>query len=276
MKSIFITAIVVIVGVILSSRTWITRNPIPPHLMGHTLVDKTNFLSEAIVDELLQATRLASPIYSTTKEPEVFQTIEDNIGEATSVNENANGNSRCPHKLLTLDNTGKRCLLPGRIDVGLHYLKTGGVEAKKENVAKLTSRVQPFLHYILDYKSNNLTKRLLESPEMVAFARNVCPKGKPYLDPFQFNFVVQVPGQTVATHVDAVYFRHASRFHIPQWLLAVLHFSGLAKEEFVDQVQIVAYYHKWQDERAGKFLFWNDPETLQPQISLPLSRSANS
>ncbi|KAI9002110.1 hypothetical protein DFJ74DRAFT_696622 [Hyaloraphidium curvatum] len=256
---------------------FVDRTPIPAHLMNHTLVDKENFLSPEIVEELLENTRKASPIFSSTKEPAVFATVEDNIGEAVPATiDPETGAKTCPHGLLALDNSGTRCVLPGRVDVGRHYLVTGGPEAKKEEKDVLVSRVQPFLHYILDYKNVDVTKRLLEAPEMVKFAENICPPGKPYLDPFQFNYVVQVPGQTVATHVDAVYFRKASRFHMPQWLLAVMHFSGLFKEDFVDQVQIVAYYHKWTDERAGKFLFWNDPVSRKPQISLPISRSANS
>uniref|UniRef100_A0A7S3JZM6 Uncharacterized protein n=1 Tax=Aureoumbra lagunensis TaxID=44058 RepID=A0A7S3JZM6_9STRA len=270
-------AFVVIIAAIVVNFTFLAkRNPIPEHLMGYTLVDKQNFLSDSLVERLLDSTRKSSPIFSTIKEPAVFKTVHDNIGEAVPANLSNSGTAKCPHKLLTLDNTGKRCIFPGRIDVGKHYLMTGGPEARKENVELLTSRVQPFLHYILDYKTNPLTKEMLESPDMVKFAENICPKDKPFLDPFQFNYVLQLPGQTVATHVDAVYFRRASRFHMPQWLLAVMHFSGLFREEFVDQVQIVAYYHRWTDERAGKFLFWNDPVTREPELFSPISKSANS
>lgn len=37
-------------------------------------------------------------------------------------------------------------------------------------------------------------------------------------DPFQFNFILSVPGQTVALHLDAPYFFGATRFQVPQWL----------------------------------------------------------
>jgi hypothetical protein len=43
-----------------------------------------------------------------------------------------------------------------------------------------------------------------------------------------------VPGQTVSTHIDAVYFWGATRFQIPQWLLAAMAFSNMWKDEFVD------------------------------------------
>lgn len=46
---------------------------------------------------------------------------------------------------------------------------------------------------------------------------------------------MQVPGQTVATHVDGVYFWGATRREFPQWLLACMMFSGLFQDEFIHQ-----------------------------------------
>jgi len=71
-----------------------------------------------------------------------------------------------------------------------------------------------------------------------------------------------VPGQTVATHIDAVYFWGATRFQFPQWLLAAMVFSDMWQEQFVDQVQVVAYYHQWSPDNvkgAGEFLYWDQP-----------------
>ena len=88
--------------------------------------------------------------------------------------------------------------------------------------------------------------------------RKVCPKDKQHLDPFQFNFIVQIPGQTVATHLDAPWYYGASRFEFPQWLLVAMTFSGLFQERFIDQVQVVAYLHEWiptLDDR-GDFVYY--------------------
>ena len=46
-------------------------------------------------------------------------------------------------------------------------------------------------------------------------------------------------------HIDAPYFLGASRFIYPQWLLAVMVMSGLFEEQFIHQVQVVAYFHEW-------------------------------
>lgn len=73
---------------------------------------------------------------------------------------------------------------------------------------------------------------------------------------------------TQATHLDGVYFKGATRFQFPQWLLAAMKFSQLWEDDFVDQVQVVAYYHEWEDEdRGGLFALWDDnapPKFIQP------------
>ena len=114
---------------------------------------------------------------------------------------------------------------------------------------------------------------LQKDEKFQAASRAVCPAGKPYLDPFQFNFIVNIPGQTVAHHIDGVYFWGATRFEFPQWLLAAMKFSGLWEKEFVGQVQVVSYLHKWTDERAGKFVYWT--ENGDAKSMNPTSRSAN-
>ena len=40
----------------------------------------------------------------------------------------------------------------------------------------------------------------------------------PAQERFQFNFILSVPGQTVALHLDSPYFLGATRFQVPQWL----------------------------------------------------------
>jgi hypothetical protein len=119
-----------------------------------------------------------------------------------------------------------------------------------------------------------VVKALFDSEVFQQAATDVCPPDKLVLDPLQYNFIVSVPGQTVALHVDAVYMFGATRFHFPQWLLAVMKFSGLYEEEFIHQVQIVAYLHRWVDDRDGQFVYWdsnNQEKYIPPR---PLSGSA--
>jgi hypothetical protein len=55
-----------------------------------------------------------------------------------------------------------------------------------------------------------MIKELFENDKFVSAAKKICPKEAPYLDPFQFNYIVQVPGQTVSLHIDSPYFWGAS------------------------------------------------------------------
>jgi hypothetical protein len=166
----------------------------------------------------------------------------------------------------------KSCVLPSRIDVGRHYITTGGFEGLKENLDDLTSRILSFGRYMFNLTEFPTVEKLFASDSFQEAAKRVCPVDKQYLDPFQFNFIIQVPGQTVALHVDGVYFWGATRFQIPQWLLAVMKFSGLFESEFIDQIQVVAYLHRWtsEDSKDGSFVFWrqNGKEEYVPATPL--------
>jgi hypothetical protein len=116
-------------------------------------------------------------------------------------------------------------------------------------------------------------KALFEDQHFLETSSAVCPEGKKYLDPFQFNFIINTPGQTVAHHIDGVYFWGLSRFQVPQWLLAAMKFSGMWDDLFVNQVQVVSYLHNWTDDREGKFVFWT--ENGEAKSMNPTPRSAN-
>mmetsp|Transcript_26797 Transcript_26797/g.63743 ORF Transcript_26797/g.63743 Transcript_26797/m.63743 type:complete len:357 (+) Transcript_26797:273-1343(+) len=91
----------------------------------------------------------------------------------------------------------------------------------------------------------------------------ICPRDQQILHPFQSNIIIEVPGQTVALHLDLPYFWGATRAHVPRWLLTTMVGSGLFQDRFIPQVQIVGYVHRWNDtDRGGDFVFWdeNTPE----------------
>ena len=92
---------------------------------------------------------------------------------------------------------------------------------------------------------------MTESERFAGAARKICPEGRQHLDPLQFNVIVNVPGQTVALHIDSVHFWGTSRFQFPEWLLAAMAFSGLWQDRFVPQVQTVAYFHNWTAAESG-------------------------
>lgn len=119
--------------------------------------------------------------------------------------------SICENKLLTPNLNRTKCVLPSRVDVGRHFIITGGPDAIRENVADMTARVQSFGRYITNLESHPLFLEIFNDPKFKKNAESVCPESKRFLDPFQVNFILQVPGQTVATHLDAPVFWGATR-----------------------------------------------------------------
>lgn len=216
---------------------------LPAHLLGNPVRVFPALLDDVTQAELVALTR-ALRVFPTVTGAEANYTIaHEDIGEGF---ENSplkrGGRAVCAHPLLLLSPDGQRCILPGRADVGRHYIATGGWEGLREQHADLLSRVQSFSRYVFEPRDHAVTARLFSSPHFLEAARSVCPAHKPVLDPFQMNLILQVPGQTVPTHVDGVWFWGASRFRFPQWLLACMVFSGAFQGAFIDQVQLVAYF----------------------------------
>lgn len=245
----------------------------PSHLQGHPVVYEQNVIPLDVADKLDGLMKELATFPVNTAAETVYSMKYPHIGEGQPL-----VNGSCTHPFLAPSPDRTLCTLPGRIDVGRHYVLSGGVEALKEPHPLLVSRVQSFIRYHWDFEKYEVMRDLFQAPNFLRLARAVCPADKQVLDPVQFNFVVNLPGQTVAAHVDAVMFWGADRFHVPQWLLAVMQFSGLFQDRFVDQVQIVAYIHRWRDansSRAGRFVYFDDasgvPKAVPPE---PLSGSS--
>ena len=243
-----------------ASLRWRAPARLPAHLLGHAVHYYPRLLSAATRSELMNATRAFGELPGVSSAESGYAMTHEHIGEGHD--HPASPGGACDgHALLVPSADGRLCILPGRVDVGRHYIATGGFEALKEQHEQLINRVQSFIRYIFDPLAHPVTARLFADAGFVAAARSVCPPHKRVLDPFQTTLIAQVPGQTVPAHLDGVWFRGASRFHVPQWLLAVMAFSGLFADRFIDQVQLVAYYHEWNDDaggaRGGAFAHWS-------------------
>ncbi|GMH92484.1 hypothetical protein TrST_g1908 [Triparma strigata] len=177
----------------------------------------------------------------------------------------------CSHPYLIPNINKTSCILAQRIDIGKHYIMTGGFSAVKENYATAVGRLMSFGRYVFSIDEPVISD-LFKSKKFRDAARDTCPADRQVLDPFQFNIIIQVPGQTVAQHIDGVYFEGADRFDVPQWLLAAMKFSGLWDDYFIPQVQVVAYFHTWtwSPDRGGEFAYWlpdGSPATLVQPLS---------
>ncbi|EGD82603.1 hypothetical protein PTSG_11983 [Salpingoeca rosetta] len=209
----------------------------------------------------------------------------DNIGEAVPYDPEKG----CTHPLMVPSRNGSHCILAPRLDIGRHYVLTGGNTGLKESYDKLVSRLLSFAQFFIGSNKDALAQniplidKLFESPAYKKAVDKVCP-GHPYLDPFQLGVIVQIPGQTVAMHYDAPWFWGADRMQYPIWLLVVMHASGLFHDIDLPQIQGVAYIHPWKVDNmtdadiastfGGSFFFHHEGPERAPGRLAPRPGSA--
>jgi len=249
-----------------------------PDIPSHMVSQSTTLIPELLTieqqGELVELMKDFGSLPSNLADSKVTMPQHEHIGEAVPIQ--SEPLPLCPHPYMIPNINRTLCILANRIDIGRHYITTGGYNGAKEPYAVAVGRLQSFGRYIFDPSTYPVVEKLFTCKGFQDAAKNTCPFNSQVLDPFQFNLIVQVPGQTVATHIDGVYFWGATRFEFPQWLLAAMKFSGLFEDRFIPQIQIVAYFHEWKDEeglKKGSFIFWNQNDV--PVEVPPTSRSAS-
>jgi len=261
---------------------YMPRSAIPAHLLDHTVVFRENLVSDLVARKLLEHMKdiavFPSNIAADLKTG-VKVTTNEEIGESQMLN----ADGTCSHIYLTPNVNKTLCVLPQRVDVGMSFVQTGGVDGLQESYETMVSRTSSFGQYNF-FASNNETKvdinpavsALFRSEAFSSVAKEVCPNDKQILDPFQYNFIINLPGQTVPLHIDAPTFDGATRTHFPQWFLVAMEFSGLFQDIYIDTVQVVAYLHQWvpRKEDAGDFVYYReDSPRFQMFPSLPRAGS---
>ena len=218
------------------------RASIPPHLSNHAVRLVPELIQNQTAVELLELIKQFGEFTSNVDQSKAqgFRPKYEDIGAFQDINPDGT----CEHKFLFPNPPKDRCVLPQRVDIGKHFIMTGGVDGAKELYKDLVDRVSSFGRYtfIEDIDKYPPVKTLFDSAKFQNAAKSVCPADKQFLDPFQFNFIIQVPGQTVALHIDSPYFWGADRFSFPQWFLVAMVFSNLFREKFVDQVQVSFFF----------------------------------
>ena len=234
-----------------------TKSQIPNHLLGHKVLSVPQIISpenskklNAILRELRN--------YPTNVNADLktgYTGCTEEIGEAIPILPSG----KCPNPLLVPNMNKSSCILPQRVDVGKHFISTGGPDAIREDIKAMTTRVQSFAQYLTKdaFEKYPIFSELFGTAEFINSAKAICPADAQVLDPFQFSFILQIPGQTVATHVDAPYFWGANRCNVPQWLLASMLFSNLFHKLFINQVQVVGYIHEWSPKQEQQLLINN-------------------
>jgi hypothetical protein len=253
------------------------RAKIAPYLSNHPVVVMENLIPKDVAKDLLDVIKTFQNYSSNVDQSKAqgFEPLYEDIGEAQPINEDGT----CTHKFLFPNMNKSKCIPPQRVDIGKHYVMTGGIDGSKEMYQDLVDRVSSFGRYtfISDLDQYPAVKKLFESEKFQEATKSICPVGKKYLNPFQFNFIIQVPGQTVALHIDSPYFWGASRFEFPQWLIVAMVFSNLFSEKFIDQVQVVGYLHQWDPsntiDQGGEFVWYNNDTSFESVLPTPNSGS---
>mmetsp|Transcript_1129 Transcript_1129/g.699 ORF Transcript_1129/g.699 Transcript_1129/m.699 type:complete len:436 (+) Transcript_1129:43-1350(+) len=250
--------VVIALGVALYLNNF-NRAVIPKHLTDYEAFAEDDLIPEEIARDLvLMMKNDFKDFFSNVDQAKAqgFTPTHEHIGEAQPILPDGT----CAHPLLFPDMGKTSCILPQRIDIGKHYVLTGGLDGVKEKVSEGIDRLSSFARYTINDNIDKYppVKKLFYSDKFQSAAKRVCPKNDSYLDTFQFSYIIQVPGQTVAMHLDSPYFWGASRFNFPQWLLVSMVFSNLFKDLFVDQIQVVGYLHDWKETKSdgGEFVYY--------------------
>lgn len=250
---------------------YLPRVSIPSHLANHPVFVVNDLIPLDTSRELLHLIKNFTDFTSNVDQSKAqgFKPLYEHIGEAQPIN--ADGS--CSHRFLFPNSDKTLCITPQRVDIGKHYVMTGGLDGTKEMHSDLVDRVSSFGRYTFvdDIDKYPSVKALFSSRKFQESALMICPPGHKYLDPFQFNFIINVPGQTVAVHIDSPYFWGASRFSFPQWLLVAMVYSGLFQDKFVHQVQVVGYLHQWSaksEGQGGQFVWYDNDTSIQVQKNI--------
>jgi hypothetical protein len=148
--------------------------------------------------------------------------------------------------------------LPQRFDALNNFLRTGGRTGNptQEDLRTLGART----NYFREEYAYGLEPRIagiepfLQHDALVDAARKVFPD-RPVVEPAIAFANLMVPGQELAVHTDVPEFRGCNRKVMPQWLLVVMHHSGLFERWRMPIATGVSWFH---DCEGGEFAYWPD------------------
>ncbi len=142
-----------------------------------------------------------------------------------------------------------------RHDTALNYLRTGGIAPADEPVEIHGARSSYFraeYAYSADITMPGI-EIFRDHTGLADAARRI--HGRPVVVPAIVYANLMVPGQQLAVHTDVPEFRGANRKELPEWLLVVMHHSGLFDQWRMPIVTAVSYFG---DAPGGEFVFWPD------------------
>ena len=161
--------------------------------------------------------------------------------------------------------------LSPRHDSVVNFLRTGGARGPGAAVATLAARTSYFREeYAYDGTEHiGGADSFLHNPRFVGAAVELY--GRPVIEPAIAFANLMVPGQELAVHTDVPEFRGANRKNLPQWLLVVMHHSGLFDRWRLHIATGIAYF---QDSEGGALRHWPDGPGAPPVVTPVRSNTA--
>jgi hypothetical protein len=206
MMSYVSVVVVVLAAAIYAVLLHFPRSALPEYVLGHPVVFRENLVSAAVGKSLLEhmkeisvfPSNVAADLKTGSK-----VTSNEEIGEGQPLN----AENGCDHPFLSPNVNKTVCVFPQRVDVGKSFIKSGGVDGLQELYETMISRTSSFGQYNFFVKNETVVhpavSALFRSAKFQSVSEAVCPKHKQIIDPFQYNFIINVPGQSVPLHLDS-------------------------------------------------------------------------
>ena len=150
-----------------------------------------------------------------------------------------------------------------REDSVQHFLRTGGARGHDPavSVGTLASRTSYFREEYAYGGREHVggVDGFLHNAGLIDAARTVFDR--PVVEPAIAFANLMLPGQELAVHTDVPEFRGVSRKNLPQWLLVVMHHSGLFDDWRLSIATGISYF---QDSTSGALRYWPDGPESEP------------
>lgn len=157
--------------------------------------------------------------------------------------------------------------LTQRVDAARNHVRTGGRFARAEPPRTLALRTN-YLRETYAYGETTYVdgiEAFRSHPALIDAAQKLF--GRPVIEPAIVYANLLLPGQELAVHTDVPEFRGANRKVIPQWLLVVMHHSGLFDTWRMPIATGVAYFApQGQEAEGGELAYYPDGPGGDPQV----------
>ena len=165
-----------------------SRVRIPSHMLGHHAEEIPELLSAEQSAALMALTKHIGEFRTNAADTSSYATRREHIGEAVP-----RVNGSCAHPFMVPSADGTLCVLAGRIDIGRHFIRTGGTEGKKEFYETAVSRLLSFGHYLFDLDKHPVVRELFADDRFQRAAKAVCPsQQQACIDPTRLGRAVRV------------------------------------------------------------------------------------